>query len=579
MAIYNKNIMSMLLAILLTSAIISCTNAQLPKKSSAEMRHVVLDTNNIDNINNLTQEMMPIDSGANTVYVISKNYKLDNKITIPHNSILLFNGGSISGEGCLEGQGSYIGGNLINVFDKGINLIGDWNFSSISPDWFIGNDLEKIQKAFDVSIANKSCQIEIDRSYNITGGTIYADRGHHSADEISQWSRRNLIISGRGEGRIIKEDAGFMFSANALSIDFVFDKIHFRGYVSKPSDLNTIVDMSVFDCRYLGNLRVTNCSFCHCGCVYFQKGGVNTPMQGVLSIGNQYTKNKSVMHANECWYSQFIGDVAEDGMTFIEGESMGSNIRDLKISNCCVEGFFRPQTVAINLNCNAPGLSITDNYFEANYCSVRIPRNVSGIITGNTFHSRGQRIHKEDEVRCIELAKTSEIEITGNNVVASDENMYLFYFDTSSPYYSQSQKLYGNNHVAGKTMLSNREDNIKDLRVVAETLEDSYINDITNNMKKSFPQISGGSVMITNHRGMTTISLNNLVISSPISSGSYSGHTTEAKPFNTSFSVNGAIVDKDKNLMGTLFVTSVGDIGLRMNKPGTYSGVITYPHK
>ena len=573
------NIQLGLLLSLLFTTIASCVNAQTQDNMNAEMRCVVLGSNVKNDINTLTQDMMPMDSGANTVYVICNSYRLDKKVAIPRNSVLLFNGGSFYGDGCLEGHGTYISGNLICIFDKNISLSGKWNFPSISPDWFVGSDLEKIQKAVDVSIANNSIQIEINRTYNITGGTIYVDRGHHSADEISQWSRRNMIISGSGEGRIIKEDAGFMFSANALSIDFSFEKIHFRGYISSPSDLNTIVDMRVFDCRYLGNLHVMNCSFCHCGCVYYQTGTVSTPMQGVLSIGNQYTKNKSVMKANECWYSQFIGDVAEDGLSFIEGENLGSNIRDLKISNCCIEGFSRPQTVAINLNCNAPGLSIADNYFEANYCSIKIPRSVSGIITGNTFHSRGLRISKVDELHCIELAKTSEIEITGNNVVTSDENMYMFYFDTSSPYYTQSLALYGNNLVAGKTKLTNKEKNIKDLRAIVAAIEESYINDITNNVKKIFPQIKSGKIIISNYRGMTTITLNSLVISSPITSGTYSGHTTEARPFNTSLSVSGAIVDKNKNLMGTLFVTSAGDIGLRINQPGTYSGVITYPHK
>lgn len=540
---------------------------------------VVLNSNETKGGNVLTQEMMPLRNGKNTVYVIKENYRLEKNLKIPENCELYFDGGSIDGNYNLQGQDTYITGELLNVFGRNVKFSGTWNFQNISPDWFEGSDIEKLQKAFDVSLANRSTQITINRSYNLTGGTIYVDRGYHSEDEISKWSRRNLIVSGSGEGRLIKEDDGFMFSAKATSIDFEFDRLHFRGYISDPGKLNSVRDMYVFDCRYLGNVRVTNSTFCHCGCVYYQTGGIQTPMQGVLSIGNQYMKNKCVMKANECWHSQFIGDAIEDGITFIKGERMSSNIRDLKITNCCVEGFYHENTAAIDLDCNAPGLSIVDSYFEANYCSIKIPRYVSGIVTGNTFHSRGSFIKKNTELHCIELAGINNLEITANNVVVDDENMCLFYFITTSPYYGQSQILYGKNGVAGKTKLSNITDKVKDLSTYLGTLEKSYINDITNNMKKVFPQIKSGKIVISTYRGMTTISLSNVVVTNTISSGIYNGNKKEARTYNQSLAVNGALVDKDKNLMGVVFVTSTGDIGLRINQPGTYNGVITYPHK
>lgn len=546
-------------------------------KQTATKYRVLLETNSVNGINTLTQDMMPITTGKNTIYVISSKFVITSDIIIPENSVLCFQGGTIEGEHNLIGRGTWISGDLINVFGLDVSLLGEWNLQNISPDWFVGTDIEKLQKAFDVSISNRSSQITIDRTYDLTGGTIYLDRGFHSTDEISKWSRRNLIVSGSGEGRLIKEDPGFMFSAKLGSIDFNFNQLHFRGYISNPSELNTIVDMYIFDCRYLGNVRVSNSTFCHCGCVYYQTGGVSTPMQGVLSIGNQYLKNKCVMYANECWHSQFIGDTVEDGLTFIKGEKIGSNIRDLKITNCCVEGFYHENKPAIDLNCNASGLSITDSYFEANYCSIKIPRYVSGIITGNTFHSRGPFIEKGLELHCIELASLKDIEITANSVVIDDENMYMFYFDTTSPYYGQSHVLYGNNGVAGKTKISNIPNKVKNLREVLSSLEKEYIRDITNNLKIAYPQIRSGKIIVSSYRGITTVSISNLAISSPITSGTYSGNIDQVKPFNSSLSIDGALIDKDKNLMGTLFVTSTGGIGLRMNQPGTYNGIITYP--
>lgn len=571
-------LVTILLAFLLITPVCSYANSvSLAKIQTTEMRRVVLGTDSISGVNYLTQDLMPITTGKNTIYVISSKFVIKNDIIIPENSVLCFQGGAIDGKHNLIGRGAYISGDLINVFGPDVFLLGEWNLQNISPDWFVGTDIEKLQKAFEVSISLRSSQITIDRTYDLTGGTIYLDRGFHSTDEISKWSRRNLIVSGSGEGRLIKEDPGFMFSAKSGSIDFDFNQIHFRGYLSNPSDLNTVVEMYVFDCRYLGNVRVSNSTFCHCGCVYYQTGGVSTPMQGVLSIGNQYLKNKCVMYANECWHSQFIGDTVEDGLTFIKGEKIGSSIRDLKITNCCVEGFYHENKPAIDLNCNASGLSIIDTYFEANYCSIKIPRYVSGIISGNTFHSRGSYIKKGVELHCIELADLEDIEITANNVVIDDDNMYMFYFDTTSPYYGQSQVLYGKNNAAGKTKLSNIPNKVKDLREVLSVLEKEYIRDITNNMKRAYPQIRSGKIIVSSCRGITTISISNLVISSPISSGTYSGNINQVKPFNSYLPIDGAIIDKDKNLMGTLFITSSGGIGLRMNQSGTYNGIITYP--
>lgn len=462
-----KNFLFKFVVLILSLTIATKLNAATAHKviPMSEMTRV-----NLDGKDNLTQDMMPLKNGQNTIYVIRKHLKVEKNVTVPENCVLLFDGGSIDGTGTLVGQKTYLSGLLLNVFGKDIKLTGEWNLKDLSPDWFIGSDIEKVQKAFDVSIANRSVQINIDRTYNLTSGTIYIERGFHSEDEISKWSRRSLLVSGTGEGRFIKEDAGFMFSAKSTSIDINFERLHFRGFIRNPSDINSIVDMRVFDCRYLSNLRVFNCSFSHCGCVYYQNGGVNTPMQGNTSIGNQYAKNICVMKANECWNSQFIGDKIDDGVSFIEAESVASNIRDLKIANCCVEGFYRENTAAISLNCTASGLSITDNYFEANFCSIKMPRYISGNITGNTFHSRGSYIKKNRELHCIELARLNGVEITANNVVVNDDKMVLFFFVTSSPYYSKSQILVGSNGVEGKTKLTNIEGKVKDIHSVVKEL-------------------------------------------------------------------------------------------------------------
>lgn len=66
-----------------------------------------LPKNMVDGVNVLTQEMMPVATGGNTVYVVRYDYDLDGQtIQIPDNCYLEFDGGSFSN--------GYISGSLLN---------------------------------------------------------------------------------------------------------------------------------------------------------------------------------------------------------------------------------------------------------------------------------------------------------------------------------------------------------------------------------------------------------------------------------------------------------------------------------
>lgn len=516
---------------------------------------------------------------ANKIYVIHDDFVLSSNVTIPTNCVLEFDGGSISASSSnneITGQNTYIIGNLLNILSNSISLVGDWKFKSISPDWFIGTDIQKVQKAIDVAITNKSVQVDINRTYNLTGGTVYIERGIHSEDEISPYSRRDFIISGSGEGRFIKEDAGFMFSARSASIDIEFSKIHFRGYLTDPSDLSTIVDMKVFDCRYLYNIRVSNCTFCHCGCVYHQTGDTSVPMTGTLSLNNQYTKNKYVLQANECWHSQFVCDTIEDGLSAVEMEDENSNLRDFKIINCCIEGFYLTDTIALNFKGNLSSCSITDNYFEANYCSMRAVHALTGIITGNSFHSRG-RVDATKEVHCIELANcANNLVVTGNNVVVNDANMYMFWFDTTSPYYVQSQLLIGENAAAKNTNISNVQDKIVILSSFIRDNNVKYANDIINIVKQSFPQITDGHVYLSRAGKQVTISVS-VTTNAAITSGSVNNYQDTCKPINNG-GYDQILIDKNTGNVGDIIINTSGTLYIKVPNAGTYFGVLSYIH-
>ncbi|HCT97988.1 MAG TPA: hypothetical protein DIC28_05650 [Aerococcus urinaeequi] len=106
--------------------------------------------------------------------------------------------------------------------DATYQTLGDrLNDSSISPDYFVGNDLQKIQKAIEFAKSRNGGTIRFSRIYDITGlGSLYLDK-------INADDRRVIIFKGDGGG-IRKDDAGFIFDGNVNnSSDWFFENMEF----------------------------------------------------------------------------------------------------------------------------------------------------------------------------------------------------------------------------------------------------------------------------------------------------------------------------------------------------------------
>lgn len=93
----------------------------------------------------------------------------------------------------------------------------------ISPDSFIGNDLEKINQAIQLALNRQGGVIQLNRAYDITGlGEIILDK-----DDAKD--RRVVIFK---DGKIIKHDEGFMFNTSSYekrnSGDWFFNGVTFE---------------------------------------------------------------------------------------------------------------------------------------------------------------------------------------------------------------------------------------------------------------------------------------------------------------------------------------------------------------
>ena len=78
-------------------------------------------------------------TSENTVYVVRHDFTLGENITIPANSILCFDGGSIAASGnndTITGNNTIIKADAIKIFSSDVTISGTWNMNEVYPEWF-----------------------------------------------------------------------------------------------------------------------------------------------------------------------------------------------------------------------------------------------------------------------------------------------------------------------------------------------------------------------------------------------------------------------------------------------------------
>lgn len=447
----------------------------------------------------------------------------------------------------------------------------------ITPDMFAGaTDAAKLQAAIDYSIANGLPSIGLERVYDLTGDTIAINKGVRVTDDVSAYSRNKLDFIGFGEAKLRKTDAGFMFSASLLSGDITFTNVKFQGY--SPSDLPVdCVDMKVFDCAKLIRLTLINCTFTWCNRVYYQYDLPANTAQSIVSIGNLYAKNNIVADLLNLFDGRFIGDTIEDGVQFFKSWDPDypnpSAVRSLKIAECCIEGM-SDKAIQIWISY---GVSITDNYFEANRGHISIPRLFTGSITGNMFLGRGN-LPLSEEISCIEICLGLAYDIVGNYCIETNEHTTFIKINTASPYYNTKQKIFGGNYAESPTVLTNVPDDVIGAIEISRNLSTyakTDTQDLTANIKSTYSQITGGTIIYTKMNGFNIMDIGNLVIASPIVSGSHTADAALLTPTDGG-SHNAVLGDNSTGKCGTMFLNSMGSFGLRIPNAGTYSGQIVW---
>ncbi len=174
------------------------------------MGRKVLQKNIVGGVNTLTQSMMPVATGGNTIYIIRYDFTLGENITVPANCILEFDGGSISGAYTLTGDNTIIEGRGY-IFKSGVSFTGSFTIHDAKAEWF-GVHPTNTDNAAYINVALKfvrSTQTKIltfnSGRYAVKNPITFGSDTDGDSVNRQGW---DIVIEGAGQGSSLPTSAG-----------------------------------------------------------------------------------------------------------------------------------------------------------------------------------------------------------------------------------------------------------------------------------------------------------------------------------------------------------------------------------
>lgn len=239
--------------------------------------------------------------------------------------------------------------------------------TKLSPDDFEGTDIEKLQAAFDYAVENDINNIVLNRTYDVTGGSIF-----YKTDSYFDFA--HLIISG---GKIVKNDEGYVFDclANNNSRNApIFKDTTFETRINNVYlfNGNKIIRQNMDKCHfvrmglvktdsYLQSVRLIDCETGYLGCDF-----ISAKMAFDFYSNGHKAETSSTGYALFNIQTNKTNDISYFG---------------LRILNILAEGYSVPP---IQLG-TGYGFEIT-GYFEANYTSIKFTRGVGTPRISGSLH-------------------------------------------------------------------------------------------------------------------------------------------------------------------------------------------------
>lgn len=277
----------------------------------------------------------------------------------------------------------------------------------LTPDDFEGSDLEKVQQALDFAISNNVIDINLNRTYDLTGGTIYLPEG-------SFWGR--IVFHG---GKIIKNDAGYVFDSLGSSRNRHAPQFNNTNFES------TVDGVRLFNADKMIRFELNSSKFIRFGLLktteYVQTLRLHqceTEILGCDFIDADNGFDVSIVHHR--------GEQNSTGYKFLKmvtETANGISYFGLRIIDSLLEGYTGTHPIEIGAGY---GLVIENNYFEANKETIKIvsgagTNRIQGSIKNNVF-GRNKGTY---DVNIDSAIVTAWLELEDNTVVNTVSGKYL----------------------------------------------------------------------------------------------------------------------------------------------------------
>jgi hypothetical protein len=195
---------------------------------------------------------------ANSTYEIRSIVHLRTDFSIPDNCTLIFSGGSIVGSYVLRGANTQIrAGEYDNIF-KGVSCKGKWHCEKASICWWGAIDSYQVASNGHGYLANKSCDIAIERCLESTFPVVYFP--------VGCWYITKTIQ--------VKEHKDFLLAGGPAVKSYYLNELVYNNNIH-AANIYTDKNITVF-------------SFCYNGEEVFNFHG------GSIDVSQVYLKNKSI---------------------------------------------------------------------------------------------------------------------------------------------------------------------------------------------------------------------------------------------------------------------------------------------
>lgn len=416
-------------------------NASSMTISETDQNRVILKKNlvNVNGIrkNLLTQDMFLSeisdnrDPNINIVFYIQQDFVLAEDITIPVNSVLDFDGGSINGSYTLKGQYTCIRGNV--ALSPDVKFDGTFNnIPTVYVDWFIRDYKANVDCSEGIRKAITFAKLA--RTSLSFGGLVSTNAAKYFCTS-GNFDISGLVVNGNGSWIVGIGDYN-MFTVNG---DCHLSDLHINKYPYQDGSSNVDYNNIAITCKNNHHMEFDNISIdgFHFGFILEKAWnvviiGCNTYRCSVgvgsrgLSVNNNICNCRlegsvcgiEVLGISEGW---MISDNLIIGATGINLTNHANTIIKGNIIDFC-------KNYAIRMNQNCPGVLIDNNYMAVeggglaiiDINSQDIKNNEDQMISITNNIMRGYGLIQGIAGVGISKGKYKHIKICGNHIKSGD---------------------------------------------------------------------------------------------------------------------------------------------------------------